>query len=380
MPMSRCVYVCACVCVCACVVWGRREGVASQSSSPASQGRSFVAEVAGCHSSIPGARPAIAPSKGLVTQLKQPSFIMPTTTQRDARNRICAVVEINFILTGQPWNLQVRVFVCTKGNSQQERKGGVGPQRCDCRPSFRPHPVYCISFPAQQPRSHHHHHRHRHRHRHHADVAQSSLAVVVRVMHPPGHVVWHPCTAMMVLGPSQPQGTTRLVFSVQPGMGQRMGVQSAGCVVRITVGHGSDVLVGRGGRMMMLVVTTGGAGDDGGDAVLVLRVVDVRVGRGGRQASFLVRYTTSHPALGQSPPQGATSVAVGIEAGHPQPLVTVVTSRQSLSQSWAQPGFTMDLVMVGQAAAGPRAPASSRTAAAVTAAASCAVTILRCYC
>ena len=108
-------------------------------------------------------------------------------------------------------------------------------------------------------------------------------------MHPPGHVDWHPCTAMMVLGPSQPQGTTRLVFSVQPGMGQRIGVQSAGCVVRMTVGHGSDVLVGRGGRMMMLVMTTGDDVGVVGDAVLVLRLVDVRVGRGGAHASFLVR-------------------------------------------------------------------------------------------
>lgn len=89
---------------------------------------------------------------------------------------------------------------------------------------------------------------------------------------------------MMVLGPSQPQGTTKLVCSVHPGMGQRIGVQSAGCVVRMTVGHGIDVLVGRGGRMMMLVMTTG---DDVG-LVLVLSV-DVRVGRGGPQASFLVR-------------------------------------------------------------------------------------------
>lgn len=67
------------------------------------------------------------------------------------------------------------------------------------------------------------------------------------------------------------------------------------------------------------------------------------------QASLLVRKTTSHPSYGQAAPQGASSVAVGMAAGQPQGLATVVTSRQLPSQAWEQAGLTIDLVTVGQA-------------------------------
>ncbi|TPX14928.1 uncharacterized protein E0L32_005037 [Thyridium curvatum] len=56
------------------------------------------------------------------------------------------------------------------------------------------------------------------------------VAVLVRVMHPPGHSVWHPVTKSSVSGASHPHPTVSVVCSTQLGTGHRTGGQSAGMV------------------------------------------------------------------------------------------------------------------------------------------------------
>jgi len=81
-------------------------------------------------------------------------------------------------------------------------------------------------------------------------------------MQPSGHSLGQPVTKSAVLGPGQPQGTRTTSWNSQLGTGHRSGGQSAGMVVRVTVGHA----VVLGGSMVTAVVTTGGLldGRDGG--------------------------------------------------------------------------------------------------------------------
>ena len=97
-------------------------------------------------------------------------------------------------------------------------------------------------------------------------------------MHPSGHSLGQPVTKRAVLGPGQPHGTRTTSWNSQLGTGHRSGGQSAGIVVRVTVGHG----VVLGGNMVMPVVTTGGlfVGRDGGVGNSGFGRRDVEMGHG----------------------------------------------------------------------------------------------------
>jgi hypothetical protein len=118
----------------------------------------------------------------------------------------------------------------------------------------------------------------------------------VRVKHPSGHAVAHPVTYSTVLG-SHPHGTAIVVVARHVGTGHRIAGQSAGLVVRVTLGHGVDVLVDLGGSVTTLVITRVGVDD----VVVVRRMVDVDlrvvVVDGGvvGQGRGAVRNSMSHP-------------------------------------------------------------------------------------
>jgi hypothetical protein len=172
--------------------------------------------------------------------------------------------------------------------------------------------------------------------------------VLVRVRQPAGHAVWQPSTKSSVLGALHPHGSTRFSWTEHPGMGQRSGSQSDGRVVCVTVGQGV-VVGGRGGSVIIVVVTTA---VELVDVVVVVGVGRVRV-RVVRlllvHVSLVDRNTTRHPSYGQSASHGARSVAVGMADGHPHGFNTVVTTRQSLSQTCEHVGLMIDCVSVGQA-------------------------------
>lgn len=134
--------------------------------------------------------------------------------------------------------------------------------------------------------------------------------VSVLVKHPPAHSVAHPWTKSSVLG-VQLHGITSDERTWHVGIGQRIGGQSAGLVVRVMTGHGV-LLDGRtGGRVTTLVTTR--------VCVVVLVGRGVGVGVGCRllvvQASLLVRNSIAHPWYGQAASHGATRVAVGTDTG-----------------------------------------------------------------
>jgi hypothetical protein len=70
---------------------------------------------------------------------------------------------------------------------------------------------------------------------------------------------------------SHPHGTAIVVVVRHVGTGHRIAGQSAGLVVRVTLGHGVDVLVDLGGSVTTLVITRVGVED----VVVVRRMVDV---------------------------------------------------------------------------------------------------------
>ncbi|KAJ9155367.1 hypothetical protein NKR23_g1557 [Pleurostoma richardsiae] len=213
--------------------------------------------------------------------------------------------------------------------------------------------------------------------------------VCVLVRQPSGHSVSHPETYSSVFGPAQPHGTDSALCTMHVGTGHRTTGQSAGRVVRVTVGQAAGVallvlvlvLVLRGGSVTTLVTTTGfelvllvvevvelvvllvvrGGGGGGlqvgrlrldvevdDDVVVVEEVVDVGVTGHGRAR---VRNCTAQPLYGQSPPHGAMSVAVGTAAGQPQAFWIVEMKVQSaLAQAVLHPGASCVLVTVGHAA------------------------------
>ncbi len=159
------------------------------------------------------------------------------------------------------------------------------------------------------------------------------------------------------------------------GTGQRIAGQSAGLVVRVTLGQGMLVNVVLGGSVMTLVTTPVG--------VVVVEVVrriveevvhrrvEVVVGVDGGvvgQGRNPVRKSMSHPWYGQSASQGAMSVAVGSVAGQPHGFWMVVWNVQSdIAHALWQLRFWIVRVAVGQTActsACPRArPTRPRRAA-----------------
>jgi hypothetical protein len=98
------------------------------------------------------------------------------------------------------------------------------------------------------------------------------------------------------LGAAQPHGRRTTSWNSQLGTGHRSGGQSAGIVVRVTVGHG--VVLGRaGGSVVTPVVTTGGPGcgrDVGPGGPGRPRVRDVSTGQG----RSWMRMSTEQPLLG----------------------------------------------------------------------------------
>lgn len=99
------------------------------------------------------------------------------------------------------------------------------------------------------------------------------LTVDVRVAHPSSHSLGQPSTYSSVLG-SQPQGTVIVSRTEQDGTGHRRGVQSAGWVCWVTVGHAGSSVVVFGGSVVTPVLTDG--------LLVVVEVVRVvlKVGRG----------------------------------------------------------------------------------------------------
>ena len=89
---------------------------------------------------------------------------------------------------------------------------------------------------------------------------------------------------------SHPQGTTRLLCTRHVGTGHRIAGQSAGLVVRVTLGHGVVVLVVLGGSVTTLVTTPVGV------VVVVVRrmVVDVVVRRVERRVVDVVDGMVGH--------------------------------------------------------------------------------------
>lgn len=174
-----------------------------------------------------------------------------------------------------------------------------------------------------------------------------ALTVSVRVKHPLAHSVAHPWTNNSVLG-LQPHGTAMVVRTWQVGTGQRRAAQSAGLVVRVMVGHG--VLVVAGGSTTTLVMTRV-------CCVVVGRTVVVVVGGICRRVLLVVlahvrdvvRNSIPQPWYGHEASQGTASVAVGIEAGQPQGLRSVVVKLQSVKgHSTPHARFWTVRVAVGQ--------------------------------
>lgn len=135
----------------------------------------------------------------------------------------------------------------------------------------------------------------------------------------------------------------------QVGTGQRMAEQPAGLVVRVTVGHGVEVLLDvRGGRVTMLVTTPVGVVDvDVRRVVGGQRRVELLVGVG--HAACVDRNSMSHPMYGHGASHGAMSVAVGMAAGQPQGLRSVVVKLQSeKAHSLRHARFCIVTVAVGQ--------------------------------
>lgn len=105
-------------------------------------------------------------------------------------------------------------------------------------------------------------------------------------MQPSGHAVEHPSTYSTVRGASQPHGITMVSLTMQVGTGQRIGLQSPGCVCLLTVGQG--VVVGLGGSVVIPVMTVGLGDVVEVDVEDVVVVVVVRVGLGsGRECQSL---------------------------------------------------------------------------------------------
>lgn len=187
------------------------------------------------------------------------------------------------------------------------------------------------------------------------------------------------------MGPAQPHGMPRFSWKVQLGTGQRSAGQSAGCVVRVTVGHvGVGVGVVLGGSVVTLMMTVRDVLLDVVGAsevvdvrrvrvrrrvellvvvVVRLRVVGVRVGGAGvvvvvdvvvvdtRQGRFWDLNSTPQPLYGHAALHGASSVAVGIDAGHPHGLSMVVTNMQLAfwhDRACVHCGAIISDVMVGQ--------------------------------
>jgi hypothetical protein len=183
-------------------------------------------------------------------------------------------------------------------------------------------------------------------------------------MQPDGQAVAQPATYSTVFGPVHPQGMARFSWNVQFGTGHRITAQSAGEVVRVTVGHG--VVVGRGGSVVMLMTKVGelvvellvevvlaGVVVEVVLRVCVLRRVDevVVVELVITHGRFWLRNSTPQPLYGQAALHGARSVAVGTDAGQPHGLSIVEINMQfALLQdlACAQVGLSISCVMVGQ--------------------------------
>ena len=107
------------------------------------------------------------------------------------------------------------------------------------------------------------------------------MRVISLVIQPAGQAVWQPSTKSAVLTPGQPHGTINSFSSVQPGTGQRIGVQSLGRVVCVTVGQAPTiaVLVTPGSVVMLMM------NDVVVEELNELRL-DVLVGRGRKGSVF----------------------------------------------------------------------------------------------
>ena len=173
-----------------------------------------------------------------------------------------------------------------------------------------------------------------------------ALTVSVRVRHPLAHSVAHPWTNNSVLG-LQPHGTAIVVRTWHVGTGQRRAEQSAGLVVRVMVGHG----VVAGGSTTTLVMTRVCCVDVVGRTVVVVvggtcrRVLLVVLAH----VRDVVRNSIPQPWYGHAASQGTARVAVGIDAGHPQELRSVVVKLQSVKGHWTPHArFWTVRVAVGQ--------------------------------
>ena len=177
-----------------------------------------------------------------------------------------------------------------------------------------------------------------------------ALTVSVLVRHPLAHSVAQPWTNSNVLG-VQLQGITSDDRTWQVGTGQRIVGQSAGLVVLVMVGHG----VVAGGRTTTLVMTRVWDVVVGLTVVVVVGGICLRVLLVVGQATVLVRNSMPHPWYGHDASQGTASVAVGIFAGQPHGLRSVVVKLQSVKgHSLRHPRFWMVRVAVGQDSAWAR--------------------------
>lgn len=163
---------------------------------------------------------------------------------------------------------------------------------------------------------------------------------------------------------SHPHGTTRLLCTRHVGTGHRIAGQSAGLVVRVTLGHGTEaVLVVLGGSVTTLVTTPVGVVlvlvvvrrtvvDDVDVVRVQRRVVDVVVDGMVGHGRGAVRNSMPQPWYGHSASHGAMSVAVGRAEGQLHGFWIVVWNVQSeKAHVLLQPLFWMVRVAVGHARA-----------------------------